>query len=144
MRTITTTVYTIDEHPNPEKCYEWIRENWHDLNDPSRDEFIGSLNALQKEIGGELDYSISTVPCRGEYISLKGYDKEAMRKLVASDCPLTGVCWDHDIIEAIQEGSLQSALKSLHEDTEHLYSDEGLRDFLEANEYEFTEEGEAV
>ena len=27
MRIIETKVYTISEHPNKEKCYEWIRNN---------------------------------------------------------------------------------------------------------------------
>jgi len=54
MRTIETKIYTIDEHPNQEKCFEWIRDNWHDLNDHSVHEVVDSLKALQKVIGGDL------------------------------------------------------------------------------------------
>ena len=32
MRTIKIKVYTIKDHPNKEKCFEWIRDNWFDLN----------------------------------------------------------------------------------------------------------------
>ena len=142
MRTITKKVYTIDEHPNPEKCFEWIRNNWHDLNNHSVDEFIDSLKALQQVIGGKLDYRISAVPDRGEFITLKGYDKKALKEIKCHECSLTGVCWDYDIIEAFQNSSPNSALHSLHKDTEYIYSDEGLTELCEANEYEFYENGE--
>ena len=142
MRTITKKVYTIDEHPNPEKCFEWIRNNWHDLNNHSVDEFIDSLKALQQVIGGKLDYAISAVPDRGERISLKGYDKELLSTLDKHQLPLTGVYWDHNIIESLQDGNLKEALDSLHMDTEYIYSDEGLTELCEANEYEFYENGE--
>ena len=32
MRTIELKVYTINEHPNKDKCFDWIRNNWYDLN----------------------------------------------------------------------------------------------------------------
>ena len=28
MRVIETKVYTIDEHPNKDLCFEWIRDNY--------------------------------------------------------------------------------------------------------------------
>ena len=37
MKIIETKVYTIEEHPNKEKCFEWIRNNWYDLNQYSVD-----------------------------------------------------------------------------------------------------------
>ncbi len=92
MRVIELKVYTIEEHPNKEKCYEWIRNNWLDLNQHSVDEVISSIKALNKEIGGTFDYSISSVPNRGEHITFKGYDKEALYMLSAYACPLTGGC----------------------------------------------------
>lgn len=141
MRTIKKTVYTIDDHPKKEKCFEWIRDNWHDLNNHSVDEFIDSLKELQKKIGGKLDYGISAVPDRGEHISLEGYDRESLHELDKEDYPLTGVCWDYDIIDALQKGHIESSLNSLHADTEYHYSDEGLEELCEANEYEFTENG---
>jgi len=144
MRKIEKTVYTIEEHPNKESVYEWIRNNWHDLNNHSVDDFISSLKALQKEIGGTLDYGVSSVPDRGEFISIKGYDKEELKQLDKNEYPLTGVCWDADIIEALKSGYIEEALNSLHSDTEYRYSNEGLYEFCEANEYEFYENGKLL
>jgi len=64
-----------------------------------------------------------------------------LKELSEDDCVLTGVCWDIDIIQALKKGNLSSAMKSLHSDTEYLYSDEGLKELCEANEYHFTAEG---
>ena len=144
MRIIETKVYTIDEHPNKEKCFDWMRNNWHDLNQHSVDEVIESLKALQKEIGGRLDYCIGQVPDRGEFISFGGYDRDYLSQLNPKDYPLTGVCWDYDLIMGLIEGEPERVLNSLHKDTEYIYSDEGLTELCEANEYEFTEEGELL
>jgi len=144
MRTIETKVYTIDEHPNKEKCFEWIRNNWHDLNQHSVDEVIDSLKALQNEIGGKLDYAISSVPDRGEFISFKNYDKEALLDLSKDDCPLTGYCWDFDVIEGVRKGNIKQVLGTLHDDTDYVYSDAGLEEMCEANGYEFDADGYAI
>jgi len=141
MRIIETKVYTIEEHPNRELCYEWIRNNWHDINSHSVDEVIASLKALQEEIGGDLDYAISSVPDRGEFIRFTDYDDESLCRLSADDYPLTGVFWDFDVIKGMLENNPTQVLGTLHQDTEYCYSDEGLYDLCEANQYEFTEEG---
>lgn len=141
MRTIETKVYTIEEHPNRELCYEWIRNNWHDLNQYSVDEVIDSLKALQEEIGGDLNYAISSVPDRGEFIRFTDYDTEALCRLSADDYPLTAMFWDFDVIEGLRIGDPTQVLSTLHHDTEYCYSDEGLYELCEANQYEFTEEG---
>jgi len=141
MRTIETKIYTIEDHPNVDLCYNWIRENWHDLNQHSVDEVIESLKALQAIIGGELDYSISQVPNRGEDITFTNYDRDALCRLSADDLPLTGVCWDYEVITGLREDNPERVLKSLHEDTEYIYSDEGLKELCETNGYEFTEIG---
>ena len=143
MRTIELKVYTINEHPNKDKCFDWIRNNWYDLNDHSLQEVIDSLHILQDVIGGDLDYSISSSPCRGEYIEFKDYDEDLLNELDANELPLTGVCWDAYLIESMQkDGDAYGVLGTLHQDTEYLYSDEGLQEICEANDYEFTEEGE--
>ena len=145
MRTIETKIYTIDEHPNKDKCFEWIKDNIHDLNAHSVDEVADSLKALQKVIGGDLDYSIGQSPDRGEFITFKNYDEDSLKELNADEWPLTGVCWDADLIESMQtDGDAYGVLRALHENTEYIYSDEGLRDLCEANEYEFTKEGEKI
>ena len=141
MRTISFNVYTIEEHPHPEKVYEWIRENWHDLNQHSVNDMLKSLEELALKIGATLQCSFSAVPSRGEFIHLGGGDPEKLKELVAGDCPLTGVWTDEEVIRAAQAGDVQTALKALHEDTETVYSDQGLYDHCDANEYEFDMNG---
>ena len=142
MKTIEIKLYRIDEHPNKEKCFDWIRNNWHDLNSHGVEEVIESLTALNNTIGGELDYSISAVPDRGEFIRLVNYDEDLLNGLDASECPLTGVWSDCSVIDGLQNGNIEQVLKSLHDDTEYIYSDDGLYELCEANEYDFTEDGE--
>jgi hypothetical protein len=144
MRIIETKVYTIEEHPNKEKCFDWIRNNWHDLNQHSLDEVVASIKALSETIGGTFDYSISQVPDRGEHITFEDYSQTALDELVADDCPLTGVCWDVELIHGLKEGRPYIVLKLLHLDTEHLYSDVGLLELCIANEYEFDSNGKAI
>lgn len=144
MRIIETKVYKINEHPNKEKCFDWIRNNWHDLNQHSVDEIINSIKNLSEKVGGSFDYSISQVPDRGEHITFKDYSQEVLCSLSADDCPLTGVCWDIDLIEGLKEGNTQKVLDSLHKDTEYHYSDEGLTELCENNEYEFEEGGKFI
>jgi len=144
MRTIEIKVYTIEEHPNKELCFEWIRNNWHDLSSHLVEEVVASLQSLQQRIGGDLDWAISAVPDRGEYIKFTNYDKEALNELDSSECPLTGSWSDCSVIEGVQEGNPEKVLRSLHDDTEYQYSDEGLQEMCEANEYEFNELGEVI
>jgi hypothetical protein len=74
MRIIEIKVYKIEEHPNKKLCYDWIRNNWHDLNDHSLDEVVDSIKALSAKIGGTVDHCISTVPDRSEFIRFYDYD----------------------------------------------------------------------
>tara|TARA_R110000765_G_C18461058_1_gene549779 strand:- start:43 stop:477 length:435 start_codon:yes stop_codon:yes gene_type:complete len=144
MRVIETKVYGIAEHPNKDLCYEWIRDNWHGMNQHSVDEAIESLKELQLLIDGELDYSIGQSPSRGEFISWKNYDKEVLNSLNAL-VALTGGFWDFDLIKSMQEnGDASGLMRAIHQDTEYVYSDEGLFEYLDANDYEFTEEGKCI
>ena len=141
MRIVEVKGWTIDEHPNKDKVYEWIRENWHDLSESSVTELIQTLKSLQKEIGGDLDYSISDVPDRGEYIKFEGYDREALCDLSADDYPLTGLWWDYHVIKELIKDDIEETLSILHRETEWMYEDEQLFDLCVANEYEFAEDG---
>lgn len=145
MREVKFKVYTIEEHPNPEAVYEWVRNNWHDLGDPDVEDMVGSLKAAKDLLGGTLDYSISIVPDRGEYVRLTGFDRGGLATLYAErgEYPMTG-CWsDYAVLEGLHNGSLEyEVLKALHMQGEYLYSDAGIRSHLIANEYEFTENGE--
>ncbi len=129
------------------KARDYVRNNWHDLAQHYVEDMIESLKALAKETGGTLDYSLSVVPDRGEFVRLSGYSADRLAALLKKkdECPLTGMCYDIDVIEALANGELESAvLKTLHAEGEYTYSDEGLSEMFEANEYEFTKEGEMI
>jgi hypothetical protein len=142
MREIKIKVWGIEEHPNQEKVFTWIRNNWHDLNQYSSDEIKNAIEKLTEIIGGKHNYSFGETPSRGQFISFSYYDKAALENLKADDCPLTGSIWDIELIEGLKEGSPSKVLKALHEDSEYQYSDEGLIEHCKANEYEFKENGE--
>ena len=141
MRILETKLYTIDEHPNKELCFNYIRDNWHDLNEHSVNEVADSIKALSKVIGGSCDYSIGQFPDRCEFISFTDYDKEELMKLNPENCPLTGVMWDIDLIEGMQKDDKNKVLRTLHNDSEYVYSNEGLLELCFANDYEFNEQG---
>jgi len=113
IRTVNT--YTIEDHPQPEKVYEWIRENWHDLAEHHVSELIDSLKAFTQEFN---------------------LDTEKY---------LTGVCYDMAILAAIDtQQSLNIAsdlLKTIHDETEYLYSRESLLEHCEDNGYYFFLDG---
>jgi hypothetical protein len=158
-RTITQTVYTIEDHPNLEKVFDWIRDHWHDLGDFALQEMVESLEAFAAHIGAYVDYSLSIAPDRGEFVRfITESDKKNMFKGLdlSGNCPLTGMCYDEDILDAIREAKPEDSLsdiladieyrvlKTLHDEGRYIYSDEGLREMCEANEYEFLESGEMV
>lgn len=149
--TETTHYWTIDEHPNPPAVFDWIRGNWHDLGEPDVSEMADSLRALSDAIGCRIDYSISIVPDRGEYVraDTSSYDHTAFLSLYRQreDLPLTGMWCDHTILEAFNQGRGElesSVLRTLHAQGEWLYSDAGLRELCESNEYLFREDGGAL
>jgi hypothetical protein len=146
MRVIETTVYTFDELSEEAKqsAFEYVRNNWHDLSQHCIDDLIGSLKALQEEIGGGLDYSISAVPDRGEFITFEGFDKDALESLDEDSCPLTGMCYDIDVIRSLKGDYLHCLLTMIHNETDYLYSDEALSEMLQANSYEFTADGKTA
>ena len=141
MKVIEIKIYKINEHPNKVLCYDFIRNNWLDLNNHSVDEIIDSIKKLSDTIGGSFDYSISQTPDSGEFINFSDYDDDKLNKLIPNDLPLTGVCWDADLINGLKIGNLQILLDILHSDTEHMYSNEGLFELCNTMEYDFKEDG---
>ena len=125
MRTQHIDIYesfTIDDHPDPQLCFNWIREHWHNLADYAGEEMIDSLKALADRWQLDLDYSIAPFGDRGEFISLKPRafddcaDMSPVRlwkylhnsgfisaDLIAGNCPFTGVCYDEVLIDPIRE-----------------------------------------
>mgnify|MGYP000973505224 CR=1 FL=1 len=144
MKTKQIHLYTIDEHPDKEVVFDWIRNNWHDLGDSDMDDFIESLKALADEVGGKLDYSVSLFPDRGEFIRITDFNATAMERVLRdkNDLPLTGTWSDDVVINGLINGDLEyQVLKAIHAEGEYIYSDEGLEDLCEANGYYFTEDG---
>jgi hypothetical protein len=100
---------------------------------------------------------LSCVPDRGEFIKITPKNEKlnfkALWKVidVEKDCPLTGVCYDHDIIDHLSEYNMTAKglnyalgiyIESIHSEYESMFEDGYLEDYCEANEYEFTEDGE--
>lgn len=144
----TVRYWTIDEHPDPDKCFREIRENWHDLGEMDLELMGESLRALSDRIGCNIDYSISIIPDRGEYVraDTDRYDHTVFLSLYQQreELPLTGTCYDITVLEGFNYGreSLEhDVLRALHAQGEWLYSDDHLREMCEANQYLFDRNG---
>ena len=60
MREIKIKVYTIEDHPNKEKCFDWIR-NWTDLNEHNINDIMNSIEKLSLIIGENFKNTYSRV-----------------------------------------------------------------------------------
>lgn len=122
-------------------------------------ERIDTLKKLAMYLNLELDYSISCVPSRGEFIKFDTKNDDVdnlwgdLKELSKQDCPLTGCCYDHDLldyfkidnghyeaIDALNEAA-SKYIESIHKEYESMLTDEYIRNMCESNEYEFTEDG---
>ena len=75
---------------------------------------------------------------------------------MSGNCPFTGVFYDEIILDAFRNEENGTdvdtilrdveyrLLKQIHGEGEHLYSDDGLRELCEGNDYEFNDKGECV
>lgn len=120
-------------------------------------ERIDTLKALANVLGGRLDYSLSCVPDRGEYITIKPKDYaeldfDALHGLADKDCPFTGYFYDNDLLEDIAEAhancdvealniALSKYIDAIHSEYEWMLSDEYLEQMCVSNGYEFKENG---
>ena len=139
---LAVKAFTIEDHPNKEAVFEWVRNNWHDLADSDIDDIVSSLKGLAEYVRGHLDYSISCFPDRGEFVRLTDFDSERLKSLDADSYPLTGTWSDYCVIKSAQHDELESVVLSVcHDCGDFRYSDEGISEFLECNEYFFLEDG---
>ena len=166
----TITTYNINEHPDKEAAYQYIRDNWHDLGQHYLDESIESLKAFSDYFNADLDYAISVVPDRGEFITCNIAD-ENISKLsgnrlrtylvnnfskISTCCPFTGCCYDETLLDQLRafikapdgrdfqellSDATSDLLKDLHSEGEYIYSDEGIHELLESNEYDLLIDG---
>jgi len=150
MRTIIKEIkiYTFKE-ATPE-LRDKIRENFdyeYNLYDFCMEERVASLKSLASRIEADLDYSLSCVPDRGEYIRMTPSENtqelyEEFRR-DSKDCPLTGIYYDEELrqVGKTLDECLSEYINSIHDEYESMLSDEYLLDLCEANDYEFTEDG---
>ena len=173
--TETITAYTIEEHPNPEAVFDWLRNNWHDLGEHCVHEAVDSLKAFCTFFQADLsEYSVGIFSDRSEnwvidiHADLEKLHGVRLWKyinnnfvaqhpdLLSGNCPFTGVCYDDSLMDemaafitrpdnrdwkSLLNDCIAALYTSLHNEGEYIYSDEGLRETCEANEYYFTENG---
>ena len=155
--TIVKTYVTFDElaKEQQEKVVEQFSYDGS-LYEHCMEERIATLKAFAEYIGGKLDYSLSCVPCRGEFIKIDHELTEKGLKLVLrdfatlkDDCPLTGVCYDEDLRYHVKscdyssEGlrrALSKYIQDIHKEFEAMCTVEYIGELCEANEYEFDAE----
>jgi hypothetical protein len=173
MRTLSSPVYKLAEHPSPDACLDSMRQwpdiyGWGDDNVASLRAFCALFN-LQR-----LDYSVSTcghswasaeIPDGDPLEELKGvrlwkYINRHFGRHITKDCPFTGYCMDEAVLQPLRQWLARPGLTTDFEDLvrdclrawvsayvadwESAYSDDALRDMAEANEYEFYENGRLV
>ena len=161
--------YTIDDHPNKEAVYDWVRDNWHDLygwhdeNRESIEAFAASFGASVKFEYGFSSYSYADFSgIDDDILSLSGVrlwkwlnNNGHFDKLDGS-CPFTGYYMDETLLDPIRQFKAKPDKRDLEDllsdcggawvkaclkDWEYAYTDEAIHEHLEANEYEFTESG---
>lgn len=119
------------------------------------EERIATLEAFADRVDATLDYSLSCVPDRDEFIRLKPKtDEVETLKLVKEfadndeygSSMLTGVCYDDDLKDFIKSDGLFNGLlkyiNDIHNEYESMLQDEYIAEYCDINDYEFTEDGE--
>jgi len=162
VREVTETFNVFTYSSAPEEIKKKIIESFDDgeLYDHLMPERIESLTLFAKEIGCRVDWSLSVVPDRGEYIRFTyENDEDVIHQLskidTSGECPFTGVCYDEDIIDSFRDIKVKTEsdllqvfsiiqenyIRSIHDEYESMISHSYISDHCEANEYEFTKDG---
>jgi hypothetical protein len=173
MRVIETKVYKFSELSDSAKvkALNWYR-NGADLMEFTSYDIWASIQAFGKCFGlkvSEINYMQGYWECDYPELSESENDENEnetvgqflTRKLPSGDCPFTGMCFDEDLLDAIRDNlenesrdnddlkevfrdSLHNICKFWNAENDYRHSDEACIEDIEANEYEFTEEGEIV
>lgn len=149
MRTVTITknVYKFGENKRVDKRIKLYFREHPSFFDYILEDRIETLKKLNDYISGNLDYSISHLGERGDYITITDYDKDSLKVLInlGTSCPLTGCCYDDDIIYYLKQFTMKSALQKYLEDSyadfESCFEYEYLQEMCDSNNYEFLEDG---
>lgn len=156
MRTIETTIYTFDELSDKAK-ERAIEEQRYHMEYPWTKDCLDSLNAFCDEFNVRVTectlsdcYRASIVtdatPRHFRGVKLSSFDREVMP---------TGFCFDSDLRYTFHdefkktgdayhafETAIEAFLSAVRRDISWHYSDEAIQENIEANEYEFTENGD--
>ena len=175
MRTVTKSfpVYTFESAPKEvkENIIEYFANDSF-LYEHCMSERLDTLKVVANLLYATLDYSLSCVPDRGEYIRfIPKNDELNYQSLwdainIEKECPLTGMCYDHDFIDSLTKYSLinpneefkhkgieykvnagieeacTNYIQSIHEEYEAMLTEDYIGDLCEVGEYEFTADGE--
>ena len=145
MREVTETIKLYkfgDDSTVDAKIIDRFRESSY--GDWIIDDAIASFNALKDKINAEIfDYSISLTSDRGEHITICEYCTDSLKDLIKDkdNMPLTGMCYDFDLLDAMEKQNLYGFIEMLHSDYESILEPEQIKEHCDANEYEFTNNG---
>ena len=156
MRTIETTIYTFEELSDKGK--ERAIEKMRAITDyPWFDECLGSLRAFCDEFNVRVtDYTLSdcyrasistdATPKHFRCVKLSTFDRDAMPTGFCFDCDLRFTFHDEfkrtgDAYHAF-ETAIEAFLCAVRRDIEWQFSNECITENIEANAYEFTEDGD--
>lgn len=155
MTIVNKEFYTIDSHPDKTAVYEYIREEWNNLECHTIHDLYKSLQCFCNIMGVEL--SKFDVHNRQIRINIKGYILLSVFDLHVSSNYLTGKFeemtgsfWDEVILDVWTKSNYGGAalnktvLDMLDSEIEHIYSDSGLYDLCMANQYYFDIDGQQV
>lgn len=158
MRTVTVVVHQFDElnKDAQEKAIEWVKNNIHDLY-AWHDEAQQSLEAFCDKFGvtlqnyrvspwGRIDYKTNANNSHFRGVRLSQINREEMLTGYCLDCDLMYAFYDKfkstgDALRAFNH-ALDAGFNAWRSDWEYVCSNEGIADFLRANEYEFTAGGD--
>jgi|688.fasta_scaffold179954_5 hypothetical protein len=170
-RTIEVTIYKLDELDEAvqQRVIEGWRDGdhffWEDEWRESLNAFelraplsIRNWQICYGRTGVTFDMDEDVADLSGDeahaWLIQEGWDKLA----AGQDCPLTGYCGDEDLLDAIRKATANPAsdcpplrdifkealddwAKAFERDLDHWGSEEAIREDIEANEYEFNENG---
>lgn len=155
MRTVTVDMYQFDElnEDAKEKAIEWVKNNIHDLY-KWYNEAYKSIAAFCCKFGVTLrDYRVGNADYETD--ANNGHFRGVRLSHINREEMLTGYYLDSTLMYAFYDTfkSTGDALRAFHDalragfiawrnDWEDAYSDESIVDFLRANEYEFTADGD--
>jgi hypothetical protein len=169
MRIIETKVYTFDELNDKakEKALAWWSERYEMLDGDdivkSIKEFVGLFHGKLEDwsfdwYGGRSSWKVS-LPEEVEEISGFRLYKWIVNNGVPykDNCPLTGMCWDETLLNEVREfmtypkrsltakelidSGIHNLLKVMEDEYRYQAYGDGAIENIQANEYEFTEDG---